>query len=180
MNTHQLLFSVCFCLLTATIIIAQPGSLDATFGSGGKVVGSSTTTSDGLNAVALQTDGKIVVAGTLNGKFAVFRFNTNGTPDTTFGTNGSVTTEFYPGFGGSASAVVVQPDGRIVVGGLTNKTFVSLFDTTDFAVARFLSNGSLDASFGSGAGRLVTNIANDRVKDLAVQPDGKIVITGDA
>ncbi|MDQ3747876.1 MAG: FG-GAP-like repeat-containing protein, partial [Acidobacteriota bacterium] len=42
------------------------------------------------------------------------------------------------------------------------------------------SNGSLDASFGSGAGRLVTNIANDRVKDLAVQPDGKIVITGDA
>ncbi|MBA4121216.1 MAG: VCBS repeat-containing protein [Acidobacteria bacterium] len=180
MNITKLLFSIVFCLLTVTIITAQPGSLDASFGSGGKVVGSSATTSDGQNAVALQTDGKIVVAGTLGGKFAVFRFNTNGTPDTTFGTNGSVTTEFYPGFGGSANAIVIQPEGRIVAGGSTNKSGGSLLDGTDFAVARFLSNGSLDASFGSGTGRMISNIANDRVKDIAVQPDGKIVITGDA
>ncbi len=179
MNITKLLFSIVFCLLIVTIIAAQPGSLDATFGSGGKVVGGSTTNNE-QNAVALQTDGKIVVAGAINSRFAVSRYNADGTPDLTFGTNGSVTTEFYLGFSGSAAAIVIEPNGRIVVGGSTSKPGSSLFDGTDFAVARFLPNGSLDASFGSGTGRIISNIANDRVKDIAVQPDGKIVITGDA
>jgi uncharacterized delta-60 repeat protein len=153
------------------------GSLDATFGSGGKVltpVGSST---DQAYSVALQPDGKIVVAGYAYGSngydFAVTRYNANGSLDATFGSGGKVLTPV----GSShdyAYSVALQPDGKIVVAGYANGS-----NSDDFAVTRYNVNGSLDATFGSG-GKVITPVGSstDQAYSVALQPDGKIVLAG--
>src|SRR5438093_8754306 len=97
------------------------GTLDATFGTGGKVTTDFAGDTDEAFAVALQTDGKIVVAGEAKTgysreDFALARYNTNGTLDTTFGTGGKVTTDFA-GHTDQAFAVALQTDGKIVVAG---------------------------------------------------------------
>src|SRR5205085_6356209 len=110
------------------------GTLDATFGSGGKV-----TTVFGTNgavalALALQPDGKIVAAGVTassTSNFALARYNTNGTLDTSFGSGGKVTTNFSGG-NDYARGVAIQADGKIVVAGSSN---IGL-DWPDFALAR--------------------------------------------
>jgi uncharacterized delta-60 repeat protein len=187
MNTKSLLFLVILHFLTINFAAAQPGSLDATFGSGGKVIVDSTSAvSTPFSDIAIQTDGKIVVAGSTvvtgstNGKFAVFRFNTDGMPDTAFGTNGRVVIDIYPGHGSGANAVAVQPDGKIIVGGNTGVPNGGIINQSDFAIMRFNPDGSRDFSFGSGNGGIVFNgSAIDNVKDIVLQPDGKILITGD-
>ena len=150
------------------------GSLDPAFGTGGKVV-----TELGENsyaaALALQPDGKIVVAGSSfdsgGGHFTVARYNPDGGLDVTFGTGGKVITDF--GYNDAASAVGLQPDGRIVVAGGT----VSSGNVT-FALARYGANGSLDPTFGTG-GKVTTDFGHGEVAfALALQPDGKIVVAG--
>jgi uncharacterized delta-60 repeat protein len=158
------------------IIVARynaDGSLDSPFGSGGRVI-----TNFGMGAteqalaLVLQTDGKIVVAGrtTKNGNFdfALVRYETTGIVDTTFGTAGLVTTDF----GGSvdrAFAMALQPDGKLVVVGDAD---------ANFALARYNSNGSLDASFGFD-GKVVTSFGgSDQAAAVVLQPDGKIVVAG--
>jgi uncharacterized delta-60 repeat protein len=164
----------------------KDGSLDSTFGSGGKVVTSFFGYGDDAHALAIQPDGKIVVAGTSfsassipgddgpNANFGLARYNSNGSLDPTFGFGGKVTTDF--GNFDIITAIAIQPDGKIVAGGdTTNK------DTnTDFALARYNKDGSLDPSFGSG-GKVVTDFVRqpDFVAGLALQPDGKIVVAGD-
>lgn len=160
------------------------GSLDTSFGTGGKV----TTVfgfEDTASAVAIQADGKIVVAGTtdingnLNYQFAVARYNTNGTLDTTFGVGGKVTTSFF-GTYNSAHAVVVQPDGRIVVAGFAGNSFSGLNDGR-FGVARFNTDGSLDtAGFGNGSGKVITDFGGtiSNATSVALQSDDKIVVAG--
>jgi uncharacterized delta-60 repeat protein len=159
------------------------GTLDASFGTGGVV-----TTGFGVSAeatsVAVQADGKIVAAGFANldgaDDFALVRYNSNGTLDASFGTGGIVTTAFALGQGGfseaQANSVAVQPDGRIVAAG--NAVVGGGFD---FALARYNSNGTLDASFGTG-GRVTTDFAgaNDQADSVAVQPDGRILAAGAA
>jgi uncharacterized delta-60 repeat protein len=160
------------------------GTLDASFGTGGSV-----TTGFGVSAeawaVAVQADGKIVAAGEANidggFDFALVRYNSNGTLDASFGTNGKVTTAFDgpPGQGFSsatANSVAVQPDGRIVAVGQAR-----ISGGFDAALARYNSNGTLDASFGTG-GRVTTDFAgfNDQAVAVAIQPDGRIVATGQA
>jgi uncharacterized delta-60 repeat protein len=158
------------------------GTLDASFGTGGIV-----TTDFGVSAeatsVAVQADGKIVAAGFANldgaHDFALVRYNSNGTLDASFGTGGIVTTAFALSQGFSeaqAFSVGVQPDGRIVAAG--NAVVGGGFD---FALARYNSNGTLDASFGTG-GRLTTDFAgaNDQTDSVAVQPDGRILAAGAA
>src|SRR5262249_4483192 len=99
-------------------------------------------------------------------------------PDTSFGTGGKVTTAFLgQGFSfAEANSVAVQPDGKIVAAG--NAAVAGGFD---FALARYDSNGTLDASFRTG-GQLTTDFAgaNDQADSVAVQPDGKIVAAGAA
>src|ERR1051325_11819357 len=102
---------------------ATDGDLDPAFGAGGKVLTDFNGSTDLANAVALQSDGKLIVAGTTytgndfsNEDFAITRYKADGTLDVTFGTNGKVTTDF-PGLAAVISAVVVQPDGTIVVAG---------------------------------------------------------------
>ena len=149
------------------------GSLDTSFDTDGKV----TTDFSGFGfeqclAVAIQSDGKIVAVGEGNSVFTLARYNSNGGLDTSFDTDGKVTTDF----GGSAHsrAVAIQPDGKIVVAGYTDDT-----GNPDFAVARYNSNGSLDTSFGTGGKETTDFNSNyDYGTAVAIQSDGKIVVAG--
>jgi uncharacterized delta-60 repeat protein len=160
------------------------GSLDTSFGDGGIVT---TTFPQGSYAfdVALQTDGKIIAAGTVfvdfdpgessNTDFALARYNPDGTPDATFGNGGQVSTDFL-GMEDDAFSVLIQPDGKIVAVGSANDpaTFY------DFAAVRYLSNGSIDTAFGV-AGKVHTDFGDqnfDRARSAALQPDGRIVAAG--
>lgn len=150
---------------------APTSGLDATFGSGGKVTTPATGTA---NAVAVFPDGRIVTAG---GPFTLTRHLINGSPDPGFGSGGKVTTAFGAGTG-SANDVAIQPDGRIVVAGSARAR--AGFSTDDnFAVRRYLADGSLDASFGSG-GVVDTDFAAgaDVATSVALQADGRIVVAG--
>ena len=169
-----LLFVVIALLLSWPLpsrVRAASGELDLTFGSGGK-----TTTDFGLGdlgwAVAIQTDGKIVVAGGEGQYFSAVRYNTNGTLDASFGSGGKVSL----GLVGSGRAIAIQTDGKIVIVG---NTFV--IGVSDFAVVRLNTNGSLDASFGTG-GVATTDFFGgfDFPKGMAIQIDGKIVVAGSA
>jgi uncharacterized delta-60 repeat protein len=122
----------------------QDGSLDTTFGQGGKVTTDIANTQDEANGAALQADGKLVVAGRAGNDFALVRYNANGTLDTTFGRGGKVTTDFAGG-ADSAAAVTIQPDGRIIVAGRAANAGTG----NDFALARYNPNGTLDPSFGA-------------------------------
>ncbi len=160
------------------------GSLDTSFGDGGIVTTIFPAGSYAFD-VALQSDGKIIAAGTFfvdfnpgdisDTDFALARYNPDGTPDATFGNGGTVTTDFV-GFEDDAFSVLIQPDGKIVAVGSANDpaTFY------DFAAARYLSNGTIDTTFGV-AGKVSTDFGDrtfDRARSAALQPDGKIVAAG--
>ena len=153
------------------------GTLDRTFGTGGKVVAALDSGGDGSTAVTFQTDGKIVTAGSVIHNnfvlaFVTARFNSDGSLDQTFGTNGSVQTTF-----GDAAAegndVVLQADGKIIVVGFTGTGSYSPFN--NFALVRFNSDGSLDQSFGVG-GKVKS--ARGVATSAALQADGKILVGG--
>ena len=154
------------------------GSLDTSFGTAAIVSTDFFGGDDKAHAVALQADGRIVVAGVAHDgvfdRFALARYNADGSLDASFGAGGKVTTSFF-GFDGSANAVALQADGKIVAvgsaypGGANNQ----------FAVARYNADGSLDASFGVG-GEVTTDFfgRNDWGHDVILQSDGKIVAAG--
>ncbi len=159
------------------------GSLDTTFGSNG-IVTTNINNEDFGASLSIQSDGKILLAGTSNvtnstGDFAVVRYNTNGSLDTTFGSNGIVTTNINNADNGAR--IALQSDGKILVAGTSNFTLdenTSSFKSGDFAVVRFNTNGSLDTTFGSN-GIVTTNITNvDIGTGLAIQSDGKILLLG--
>jgi uncharacterized delta-60 repeat protein len=159
------------CLLSVT--------LDSAFGASGtgKVLTDYNLQSNSAFAVAL-SGGKILVAGTSNGDFALTRYNADGTLDSTFGDHGFITTDFGSG-SDAAYAIAVQSDGRIVLAGQT-QIFGSFID---FAVARYNADGSLDSGFGANHnGMMVIDFAGDfdQATDVALQDDGKIVVTGTA
>jgi uncharacterized delta-60 repeat protein len=156
------------------------GTLDSSFGIGGKVLTLVGTNSSVVFAAALQTDGKILLGGISSGAtqdFAVARYNANGTLDSSFGSNGTVITNL----GGSAriNALIVQPDGKIVATGEAAAPSQSVFD---YATVRYNTDGSLDTSFGN-AGKVITNVSgiDDRAKAVALDVSaGKIVVAGQA
>ena len=126
--------------LALPVAQAAPGDLDTTFGTGGKVTTDFSGGTDQAFAVALQTDGKIVVAGEAKTgysreDFALARYHPNGTLDTTFGTGGKVTTDFA-GDTDQVFAVALQPDGKIVVAGEAKAGYSG----EDFALARYNNN----------------------------------------
>jgi uncharacterized delta-60 repeat protein len=164
-------------LLEARILLSA-GKLDLTFGIDGLVTTDFGSTSDGAGSVAIQADGKILVTGTTvppgaGADFALARYNSDGSLDTTFGTDGKVTTDF--GSQDSAGSVAIQADGKIVVTGVSIQPGTGY----DFALARYNTDGSLDTTF-DGDGKVTTDFgfSYDYGMDLAIQADGKIVVTG--
>lgn len=162
----------------AVVRYAVNGALDSSFGTGGIVITPIGSFGDCARSVVLQSDGKIVVAGSTSaGSFddtALARYETNGNPDTSFGTGGKVAVALGS-MGDSAWAVLLQSDGKIVtVGSATDGGAYS------FALARFTTAGALDASFGT-SGKTLTSIGSDDYAYAAAQQsDGKIVAVGEA
>jgi uncharacterized delta-60 repeat protein len=152
---------------------AAPGDLDPTFSGDGKQTTDFGHFGDGAGGVALQGDGKIVaVGGTGGGDFALARYDPTGLLDPSFSGDGKQTTDFSGQFSDVASELAIQPDGKIVVVGRGG------VEGSNFALARYNPNGSLDTSF-SGNGRQQTNFGGyDGANGVALQGDGKIVAVG--
>ena len=136
------------------------GSLDPSFGTGGKVVTRFSTVEEeaaglyaGAGWVALQGDGKIVAAGKVDKSFAVVRYHPDGSLDPSFGRGGKVITRLGtdPEIEDELKDMAVQADGKIVVVGRSWQQ-----RSNDIAVVRYHADGSLDTSFGSG-GKVLTN-----------------------
>jgi len=162
------------------VAASTPGSLDPTFGTGGKVL-----TDLGIGAgvpsdAVLQANGGIVVSG----GFGIARYLPTGKLDTTFGTGGLASAGFVGGESGTG--VALQPDGKIIWVGSQNTPGFPAFGTFGFAVARFNANGSLDTSFGAGGQASVEFFsppmqgAQEFADAVLVQPDGKILVAGSA
>ncbi len=143
---------------------------DPTFGTNGHgtVVTPIASFTHGRGALAIQSDGKIVIAGTSNGNLLAARYNSNGTLDTAFGGSGIVTTDL--GQNETGNDVAIQRDGKILVVGKS---------ASNFLLVRYNSNGTLDTSFGD-AGKVISNFGGGSASGLgiAIQPDGKILATG--
>jgi uncharacterized delta-60 repeat protein len=157
------------------------GSLDPAFGRKGRVTTDFSSGQDLLTALGVQADGKIVAVGyTFDGtsyRWALARYNTNGTLDTTGfgGGTGKVVTGFGNGYD-FADAVAIQSDGKIVVAGEASNG-----SNNDFGVARYNADGTLDtAGFGGGTGKVLTDFSgsNDSGNGVAVDPLGNIVAAG--
>lgn len=163
-----------------------PGSLDSSFGTGGKT-NSTYFVWQSINQIAIQADGKIIgvgQCGTVSGNrnFYVVRYNSNGSIDTTFATNGFLNIDVSGGsYFDEAQTVKLQADGKILVGGIVG-TIMSRYY---LGVIRLNQNGTVDTTFGDQGKSLftmtgfTTSSSNDfTLKDIALQPDGKIVVAG--
>ena len=153
---------------------------DPDFGVGGKAIGLTSITNSrpaSSQNIFIQADNKIVqVITAFNGAvytFGLIRYTSNGRIDSSFGTNGYVTTSFG-GFESSANNGAIQSDGKIVVVG-----FVADSGRYSFAMARYLTTGRLDSNFGIN-GKVITRAGkyDDFANGVTIQPDGKILVTG--
>jgi uncharacterized delta-60 repeat protein len=162
----------------AIVRYTTEGILDNTFGNAGIASAGIGTNADNGNALLIQEDGKILIAGSTHNSndndLALVRFNMNGTLDNTFGSNGIVVTNLGAAVEG-ANAMVLQSDGKIIIGG----TSIGNLSNADFALVRYNINGTPDSTFGYG-GIVKTDINNsyDYVNALVMQEDGKIVACG--
>ncbi|MBS1793428.1 MAG: VCBS repeat-containing protein [Acidobacteria bacterium] len=153
------------------------GTLDTSFDTDGKVTVAVTNGVDTLNAAAIQANDRIILAGSSNGDFCLVRLLGTGALDTNFDTDGIVTTDFN-GSDDVANAITIQPDGRSVVCGAAGQSATE----RDFGCARYNTNGALNLSFDTDgkATASVSTGTNDQAYDIAVQPDGKLVVAGAA
>lgn len=153
------------------------GALDTTFGTGGKVITPIGTGNERITGLAIQSGGELVAAGfSFNGTdndFALVRYNSNGSLDTTFDGDGKLTTAIGSGTD-EAKGVLIQGDGKIVVGGFTSSSLRS-----EFVLARYLTAGTLDTDFDAD-GIVVTPIegGNDEIKAIGMQSNGKLIAAG--
>jgi uncharacterized delta-60 repeat protein len=167
------------------------GTRDTTFGEHGQVTTDFTGGDDGANAVGLQSDGKIVVAGGAGTDsdfggtgFALARYEADGTLDTSFGEDGLVTTAITVGKGDAAADVEILSNGKILAAGVDGRGGCGPCGSdlsTSFALVRYNADGTIDTGFGgSGEGLVITPLSpkDDAASDLAVQADGRIVVAG--
>jgi uncharacterized delta-60 repeat protein len=155
------------------------GSLDTTFGAGGKVVTDISGGTDQARALSIMADGRIVVAGMGSvagtSRFAVARYTSAGQLDTSFDTDGKATSQYAPG-SATAQSIVVLSDGSIIAAG---SVYNFSTDAADFAAVKYQSNGSLDAGFGAGGWAILDMGGNnDSAQSLLRQSDGKLVLAG--
>ena len=168
----------------AVVRLNTDGTLDESFGDGGKLLTDFSDSDDQLQGIAIQPDGKIVAAGRTYDwrnqqgmNFALCRYNADGTPDHSFSGDGKVITDFstaqLTATHDEINALVLQPDGKIVVAGLH-----AWRTSPDFVVARYNTDGTLDPAF-NGTGFITTSISGvDIVQSASLHSDGKIVVSG--
>ena len=172
---YSVLVSLFFSLSYSQTVI-----LDATFGSGGKVVYPFTEDGDAIGSTVIQPDGKIIYWGlkefSLNGNVFLTRFNVNGTIDTDFGTNGIVNTSLITELK-SNSFIKLQSDGKILI--TSSFATVGNSDFFNFSTQRYNANGTLDTDFGNN-GTVTTdfNGKGDFSTAIDLQSDGKIIVAG--
>jgi uncharacterized delta-60 repeat protein len=160
------------------------GSLDTTFDGDGLLTTDFGGSSDeGARDVLLQPDGKLLAAGSTNGPssadIALARYNPDGSLDTSFDEDGLVVTHLL-GVGEIGQSLALQPDGKILLAGYADVLVVDPMNPdSDFVLARYNADGSLDTTF-DGDGWLTTDIESrdDEALALIPQPDGKIVLAG--
>ncbi|NML55887.1 T9SS type A sorting domain-containing protein [Chryseobacterium cheonjiense] len=162
-----------------------PGTLDSSFGTGGKTT-SNYFTSQKIYDTATQIDGKIVAVGACstgsnNNKFYAIRFNSNGGIDTSFGSNGFFSLDMSGlGYNNFARTVELQPDGKIIIGGAVAQNNIG--DNYHFGVLRLNANGTVDTTFGNQGKSIFSmgsySSVSNEIRDIALQPDGKIVVAG--
>jgi uncharacterized delta-60 repeat protein len=158
----------------ATINLANPGTLDTSFGgvdgiAGTQIASGSKSFFDAT--LAIQADGKILVGGSVYGSnhpFGVLRFNANGTIDNTFSGDGYVEVE-VGAYANNLSGIFVQSDGKILVSGYTNSL-------SELALVRYTSTGGLDTMFGGGDGIVRDTLGGGLDHVVKVQSNGKIVV----
>ena len=169
--------------LEGRALLSGAGSLDPTFGTGGRVITSFTTGNDLARPMFMQPDGRIVTAGqSYPSSWDLARYNTNGALDASFGSGGKVTTPLR----GYLSAATPYPDSGhpsaplVLAAGWVNVPNGKQYQS-DFQLIRYNNDGSLDTSFG-GTGEVTagSGSGNDFLAGVAVQPDGKIVAGGDS
>jgi len=150
------------------------GTLDTSFGGTGVIQNTAITANNNMNII-LQADNKIVGGGTINKKFALARYDTNGIIDGTFGTAGIVTTSFGSNFNSIITNIGIDSTQKIIAGGFS----IDNTNTFYFTMARYNTNGSLDATFGTG-GKVNTNLDSQEIviSRLTVQTDDKIITGG--
>jgi uncharacterized delta-60 repeat protein len=163
------------------------GVLDASFGTGGKVI-TDINSYDIPEAIAINsTTGAITIAGTSNsdfqenghsgnGDFTVVRYTSGGVPDASFGTGGIATFDVVTGQYEEAHSLAVQPNGNLIVAGTTRRGA-----NKDVVVLRLTTAGVLDGTFATG-GKAIANYvglnSDDDIRSVALQSDGKIVVGG--
>ena len=161
------------------------GTLDTSFGLGGKQTTDFGGRYDQAESVVIDPNGKIVVVGATepttygDSDFAVARYNADGSLDTSFDSDGKLTTDFGRSLDGARS-VAINADGKMIVAGVTNS-----HNSLDFAIARYNSNGSPDASFGPG-GKLTTDFSAggdaprsyDLANSIVIDSSGRVVVAG--
>lgn len=157
---------------------AAPGDLDVSFGGDGRVTTDFSGLTDEVLAIAIQADGKIVVAGRTNPgigtgiDFALARYNPDGSLDATFGSNGIVTTDFAIG-GDTANALAIQADGKIVAAG------IAFIGSNDFALARYLGEPSiLNVESATGAGIVTFATSAGGFSSLVAVPEASLPAAG--
>ncbi|PJA07310.1 MAG: hypothetical protein COX70_07255 [Flavobacteriales bacterium CG_4_10_14_0_2_um_filter_32_8] len=155
------------------------GSLDNTFGVNGIVITDINGFNDVATSSALQSDGKILLSGYSNNSndndFAVVRYNTNGSLDSTFGINGKVITPIGSSHD-NAQSIVIQPDNKIVLAGSSNNGA-----DYDFALIRYKNDGDLDSTFGVN-GLVLTDIGSrdNYANHILVDTANNFVVVGSA
>ena len=167
------------------------GILDSGFGTGGftNIPNFFTSSQDTANAIQVQTDGKIILGGTSTNNnlpyqqrcFVLARLLPTGFIDSTYGTSGVVITDLSPSYNLYGHTMGIQPDNKIVLGGLWDTLGTS---PASFALARYLTTGALDTTFGlAGTGLILEDIDPtfnyvEEGYSLVIQPDGKILMGG--
>jgi len=164
---RALAVSIVLLLGAASSVSAGPADLDRTFGNGGSAIVPFPDVESLAEAVVVQPDGKIVAAGAAGFDFGLARLHPDGSLDASFGVGGLVITDF--GDTEIAHAMVLQPDGKLVVAG---ETFSG---TTGLALARYQADGTLDPDFGVGG---LVRMPELSARALVLQPDGMLVVGG--
>nr|MBA2480863.1 hypothetical protein [Planctomycetota bacterium] len=155
------------------------GVLDPAFDTDGRVLTSFGGTEDRAFALAVDSSGRYVIAGTAtltNKDFALARYLATGVLDTAFDTDGKVTTDVVANNDDEARAIAIQGTGEIIAAGY------STVGGDDIAVVRYTAAGALDSTFNT-TGKVTTDIGNssiDHAYAVVVQSDGRIVVAGES